>query len=111
VITLFGLLCAAFHRTWIPCPVPLAVLAMPRRPAADLVLVQGGEFLACLEAFLTYEQLQALTSEERREHFRASIVLDPDSLPDRGRDHVKALSARLDARTREREEPVRGHAS
>jgi hypothetical protein len=60
---------------------------------------------------VTYEQLQALTPEERREHFRASIVLDPNSLPERERDHVKALSARLDARTRERVEPLRGQAS
>jgi hypothetical protein len=60
---------------------------------------------------VTYEQLQALTPEERREQFRASIVLDPDSLPEGERDHVKALSARLDARTREREEHLRGQAS
>lgn len=67
--------------------------------------------MASWDDVITYEQLQALTPEDRREHFRASIVLDPNTVPEREREHVKALSARLDARTREREEHLRGQAS
>lgn len=59
----------------------------------------------------TYEQLRTLTPQERHEHFQASVVLDPSSLPEREREHVKALSSRLDERTREREERLRGQAS
>jgi hypothetical protein len=63
--------------------------------------------MASWDDVITYEQLQALTPEDRREHFRAST----NTVPEREREHVKALSARLDARTREREEHLRGQAS
>ena len=55
----------------------------------------------------SYEQLQAMSPAERREHFRASLVLDPA----RYRPNERALVARLDAATLEREERLRDHAS
>ena len=59
----------------------------------------------------TYEQLQAMTPQERSEHFDASIVVDPDSLPALERQHIHGLSARLNERSRAREERLRGQAS
>jgi len=55
----------------------------------------------------TFEQLQAMTPQQRREHFRASIVLDPAEF----RANERALVERLDELTREREERLRGQAS
>jgi hypothetical protein len=60
---------------------------------------------------VTYEQLQAMTPEERSEHFRASIILDPATLPASELHHVTAIGARMDERTRSREDRVRGQAS
>ncbi len=59
----------------------------------------------------TYEQLQAMTPQERADHFVASLVLDPAALPVNERDHVEAMSARLNERARLREERLRGEAS
>ncbi len=53
----------------------------------------------------TYEQLQAMSPTERREHFRASLVLDRAQY----RPNERALVERLDAL--EREERLRGQAS
>jgi hypothetical protein len=55
----------------------------------------------------TYEQLQAMSPQERREHFRASVVLDPAEF----RANERALVERLDEFTLEREERLRGQAS
>jgi hypothetical protein len=55
----------------------------------------------------TYEQLQALTPQERAEHFRASLVLDLDTLTPRQRE----LLAEQDRRVQAREARVRGKAS
>jgi hypothetical protein len=54
----------------------------------------------------TYEQLQAMTPQERHEHFLASTVLNP---PDR-RPNERALVQRLDELTLAREEHLRGQA-
>jgi hypothetical protein len=55
----------------------------------------------------TYEQLQAMTPQERREHFRASIVWDLEELDERQR----ALVDRQTQRVLAREERLRGQAS
>jgi hypothetical protein len=55
----------------------------------------------------TYEQLQAMTPEQQRQHFLSSIVWNLDDLGDRGR----RLLAEQDERVRAREERLRGKAS
>ena len=55
----------------------------------------------------TYEQLQAMTPQERHEHFLASIVWDPAEYAP----NESALVERLDAYSRAREERLRGQAS
>ena len=59
----------------------------------------------------TYEQLEAMTPEQRSEHFRASIVLDPSTLPSDDHDRLAEMTARLNERTRAREAHLRGQAS
>ncbi len=55
----------------------------------------------------TYEQLQAMTPQERHEHFLASIVWDPTDFTS----NERALVERLDEYTLAREERLRGQAS
>lgn len=55
----------------------------------------------------TYEQLQAMTPQERREHFRASIVWDLDDLTESERALLETQRRRVLAR----EERLRGQAS
>jgi hypothetical protein len=55
----------------------------------------------------TYEQLEAMTPQERSEHFRASLVFDLDSLTPRQRE----LLAEQDHRVQAREARLRGKAS
>jgi len=55
----------------------------------------------------TYEQLQAMTPQERHEHFLASIVWDPADFTS----NESALVERLDEYTLAREERLRGQAS
>ncbi len=55
----------------------------------------------------TYEQLQAMTPQERHEHFLASIVWDPADFSS----NERALVEQLDAYTVAREERLRGQAS
>ena len=55
----------------------------------------------------TYEQLQEMTPQERLAHFKASIVRDLDTLPERYKRRIEAQDARVLAR----EERLRGHAS
>jgi hypothetical protein len=59
----------------------------------------------------TYEQLQAMTPEERSAHFRASVVLDPSTLSAAQRRRLAEMSAEMNARTLAREERLRGQAS
>jgi hypothetical protein len=59
------------------------------------------------EEVTTFEQLEAMSPQERHEHFRASIVLDPAEL----RANERALVERLDEATWEREARLRGQAS
>jgi len=55
----------------------------------------------------TYEQLQAMTPQERHEHFLNSIVLNPADF----RPNERVLVERLDELTLAREERLRGQAS
>lgn len=57
--------------------------------------------------FLTYEQLQAMSPAEREAAFDASIVWDPETLPERYRQRLEAQTERVLAR----EERLRGQAS
>jgi hypothetical protein len=55
----------------------------------------------------TYEQIQAMTPQERQEHFRASIVSDLDDLTPRERELLEEQNRRVLAR----EARLRGKAS
>ena len=57
--------------------------------------------------FLTYEQLQAMSPAEREAAFDASIVWDPETLPERYRQRLEAQTQRVLAR----EDRLRGQAS
>ena len=59
----------------------------------------------------TYDQLQEMTPEERKAHFRASIVWHPDTLPPAKRRVFERLTEQLNERTTVREERLRGTAS
>jgi hypothetical protein len=59
----------------------------------------------------TYEQLQAMTPEERSAHFRASVVLDPSTLPAAQQQRLAEMAAEMNARTLAREERLRSQAS
>jgi hypothetical protein len=59
----------------------------------------------------TYEQLQAMTPEERSAHFRASVVLDPSVLPAAEQQRLAEMTEQMNARTLAREERLRGQAS
>ena len=63
--------------------------------------------MASRDEVTTYEQLQAMTPQERREHFHASIVWDLEELTERER----ALVDRQSQRVLAREERLRGQAS
>jgi hypothetical protein len=54
-----------------------------------------------------YEDLQAMTPEQRSAHFRESVVLDPAQW----RPNEQALVARLREQVLEREARLRGQAS
>ena len=70
-------------------------------PAATLLGMPGRDEIT------TYEQLQAMTPQERHEHFLASTVLDPADW----RPNERALVQRLDELTLARQERLRGEAS
>ena len=59
----------------------------------------------------TFEQLQAMTPQERSDHFRASVVLDPAAMPQADRDRLDQMTAKLNERTRQLEDRLRGRAS
>jgi hypothetical protein len=59
----------------------------------------------------TFDQLRAMTPQERREHFRACVILDPSELPTRERAHLEEVRRAVDTQTRVREERLRGQAS
>jgi hypothetical protein len=62
---------------------------------------------AGMDGVTTYEQLQAMTAQERHEHFLASIVWDLDTLTPRQRELLDQQTERVLAR----EERLRGKAS
>jgi hypothetical protein len=64
-----------------------------------------------MDGVTTYEQLQAMTPEQRRAHFYASIVLDPTTLRPGMQRRLEEMGAELDERQRAREERLRGQAS
>jgi hypothetical protein len=59
----------------------------------------------------TYEELQAMSPEQRRAHFYASIVLDPTTLRPGMQRRLEEMGAELDERQHAREEQLRGQAS
>jgi hypothetical protein len=59
----------------------------------------------------TYEQLQAMTPEQRAAHFRACVVLDPSTLSAAQQRRLVQMTAEMNSRTLAREERLRGHAS
>ena len=68
-------------------------------------------FMAGWDDVVTYEQLEGMTPEERSEHFRASMVLAPETLSTAERERIAAMTARLDERAGRREDRLRGQAS
>ena len=78
-----------------------------------LVLLDVGadRYRGCMDGVTTYEQLQAMTPEQRRAHFNASIVLDPTTLRPGMQRRLEEMAAELDERQRVREERLRGQAS
>jgi len=64
-----------------------------------------------MDGVTTYDQLQAMSPEERRAHFYASIVLDPTTLRPGTQRRLEEMSAELDERQEDREERLRGQAS
>ncbi|HEX2809821.1 MAG TPA: hypothetical protein VHN80_26965 [Kineosporiaceae bacterium] len=73
--------------------------------------VGAGRYRGCMDGVTTYEQLQAMTPEQRRAHFYASIVLDPTTLRPGMQRRLEEMGAELDERQRVREERLRGQAS
>ncbi len=63
--------------------------------------------MAAQEHVTTFEELQAMTPEQRREHFDASIVLDLDDLTPAQRELLEQQNQRVLAR----EARLRGKAS
>jgi hypothetical protein len=63
--------------------------------------------MAGSDVVTTYEQLQAMTPQERHEHFATSIVLNPADF----RPNERELVERLDELTLAREERLHGQAS
>ncbi|MFZ0161089.1 MAG: hypothetical protein WAL50_18830 [Kineosporiaceae bacterium] len=60
-----------------------------------------------MDGVTSYEDLQAMTPQERREHFRSALVLDSAQwLP-----HEQALADDVRQQVRDREERLRGQAS
>lgn len=59
----------------------------------------------------TYEQVQAMAPDERSAHFRASVVLDPSTLPAAQQRRLAEMTAEMNARAVVREERLRGQAS
>jgi hypothetical protein len=55
--------------------------------------------MAGWDEVITFEQLQAMTPQERSEHFRASIMLDPSPLSPAARHSFARLTERLNERT------------
>jgi hypothetical protein len=67
-------------------------------------------YRGCMDGVTSYEQLQAMTPEQRRAHFYASIVLDPSALRPGLQRRLEEMGAELDERQRAREERLRGQA-
>jgi hypothetical protein len=60
-----------------------------------------------VDGVTSYDDLQAMTPQQRSEHFRTSLVLDPAQW----RPNEQALADRLREQVLEREERLRGQAS
>ena len=59
----------------------------------------------------TYEQLKAMTPEERSAYFRSSIGLDPSTLSAAQQHRLSEMTAEMNTRTLAHEERLRGQAS
>lgn len=87
-------------------------------PASSGIGGAGSPLLSVLVATLvgmagwddvtTYEQLQVMTPQERLEHFRSCIILDPSTRPARERAHLEAIRQSMNEETLGREEHLRG---
>jgi hypothetical protein len=64
-----------------------------------------------MDGVTTYDQLQAMSPEQRRAHFYASIVLDPATLRPGMQRRLEEMGAELDDRQEAREERLRSQAS
>jgi hypothetical protein len=60
-----------------------------------------------MDGVTSYDDLQAMTPQQRSEHFRASLALDPKQW----RPNEQVLADRLRDQVLEREERLRGQAS
>lgn len=76
-----------------------------------LPVVGAGRYRGGMDGVTTCEQLQAMTPEQRRAHFYASIVLDPSNLRPGMQQRLEEMGAELDERQQVREERLRGQAS
>ena len=63
--------------------------------------------LVAMDGVTSYEDLQAMTPEQRSAHFRASLVLDAEQW----QPNEQALAERLREQVLQREERLRGQAS
>jgi hypothetical protein len=73
--------------------------------------VGWGRYLGGMDGVTTYDQLQAMSPEQRRAHFYASIVLDPATLRPGMQRRLEEMGAELDDRQEAREERLRSQAS
>ena len=64
-----------------------------------------------MDGVTTYDQLQAMSPEQRRAHFYASIVLDPTTLRPGMQRRLEEMGAELDERQKAGEERLRGQLS
>jgi hypothetical protein len=63
-----------------------------------LPAVGAGRYRPGMDGVTTYEQLQAMTPEQRRAHFFASIVLDPATVRPGMQRRLEEMGVELDER-------------
>jgi hypothetical protein len=63
--------------------------------------------MASWEDVTTYDDLQAMTGEQRTAHFRSCIVLDPSTLSPEEQRRLAEMRAQMDARMDAREAAAR----
>jgi hypothetical protein len=73
--------------------------------------VGAGRYRPGMDGVTRYEQLHAMTPEQRRAHLFACIVLDPAIVRPGVQRRLEEIAVELDERQRAGEERLRGHGS